>query len=240
MTGPELFLFTRCSFRRTCSLAFDTALINLVYFLYLSTYAGSEHPHAGKFPAECPPNYRFYPNYERVLGMPAPIYADLHPPFHVVDDYYRQSNECWHDENRSNYSFLSDQQWSETRKIVDDSHQKLSRRTDVSKVVWPRLEREYGNPKQVVAVIQALQCECTSTRTRAKMIKDGWFNRDDVPTNMEGTAMSGLAMAEAEQQDLKLKPKDWYRHSKAPERGAVGYQQAQMRESAENECRCWK
>ncbi|KAF1961425.1 hypothetical protein CC80DRAFT_237370 [Byssothecium circinans] len=84
------------------------------------------HPLAENFPPACPPNYRFYPNYERVLGIPGPLYPDLHPPFSTVRKYYRQTMKCWHGDKRGNYPFLSNQQWHEIQRLVDDSYLKLT------------------------------------------------------------------------------------------------------------------
>ena len=79
--------------------------------------------------------------------MPAPLYSDLRPPFHVVHRYYRASMRCWHDDKRKNYPFLNDTQWKEIKRIVDDSYVKLMHGND--DVIYPRFLIESENPKQM-------------------------------------------------------------------------------------------
>jgi hypothetical protein len=123
-------------------------MLGVLYLWYSQRESASfVHPFTESFPSACPPNYRFYPNYERVLGMPAPLYSDLHPPFHVVHQYYRQSLKCWHDDKRARFPLLSDEQWREIQKLIRDSYHKLTH-TSYSNTVLPRLLVETGNPKE--------------------------------------------------------------------------------------------
>ncbi|KAF2797354.1 hypothetical protein K505DRAFT_358479 [Melanomma pulvis-pyrius CBS 109.77] len=116
-----------------------TILLSVICIILYSIYSGAlialnrqdwssvdDHVLTENFPAACPPNYRYYHiSYERVLGMPAPLYAHLHPPRHLVKKYYRQSLKCWHDDKRSLYPHLTNQQWKEIKLIIEDSKDKL-------------------------------------------------------------------------------------------------------------------
>lgn len=78
--------------------------------------------------------------------MPAPLYSDLHPPYHVVRRYHRAAMKCWHNDKRIRYPFLNDAQYEEIMSMVKDSYTKLMYNSDTDPI-WPRFVRDPEKPR---------------------------------------------------------------------------------------------
>ncbi|PSN66632.1 hypothetical protein BS50DRAFT_587731 [Corynespora cassiicola Philippines] len=107
-----------------------------------------EHPLVEKFHPDCPPNFRYYPNYEKVLGMEERLYPTLAQPNSRVEKYYKQGMKCWHADKLNKHKGLSKDAMEEILKLIEDSRDKLKKGTGYPRLLGTQLEMQVTNVKE--------------------------------------------------------------------------------------------